>query len=124
MSSKAFLNQFRGQETQLDRDTVFPRYMNKYKIKKLADQAKYEANEEKLEENNLLRNQLRQAKPAPHDLFMRFFEAFIAEKTEEVNDLLDLVEAYYKPKLAEVQKSISLLEAKEGEQTEEQKEQT
>ena len=81
--------------------------MNKYKIKKLEDQAKNEADEEKLEQNNYERNQLRQAKPGPHDLFMRFFDAFLDCKTEEVNDLLDLVEAYYKPKLAEVQKKIS-----------------
>ena len=74
--------------------------MDKYKIKKIEDQARNEADENKVEELNLEKNKLRKAKRDPHVLFMKFFNAFLAKETDQVNDLLDLVEAYYKPRLA------------------------
>ena len=71
------------------------------KIKKLEEEAKEESGK-RLDEVILEVSRLRKLNDKPHPLFTRFFEAFVEKRTEEVNDLLDIVEAYYKPKLSEV----------------------
>ena len=86
--------------------------MNQLEIKKLEEESK-SALGEKLDAINLKKSRLKQINLEPHQLFMKFFNAFIEKKTEEVNDLLDLVEAFYKPMLSKVQKKISELERKE-----------
>ena len=75
--------------------------MISFQIKKLEEEAKNESGD-RLDEINLEKGRLRKKNPKPHPLFKKFFEAFVEKKTEEVNDLLELVEAYYKPKLSEV----------------------
>ena len=70
-------------------------------IKNLEDKAKEESGK-RLDKINLEKSRIRKLNFKPHPLFERFFEAFVERRTEEVNDLLDLVEAYYKPKLSEV----------------------
>ena len=45
-----------------------------------------------------------------HSLFSNFFKAFIEKKSDQVNDLLELVEAFNKPKLNQVRDKIMILE--------------
>ena len=49
-----------------------------------------------------------------HSLFSNFFKAFNEKKSDQANDLLELVEAFYKPKLHEVRHQITILEQQEN----------
>ena len=75
--------------------------MNQLEIKKLEEESKG-ALGKTLDDINLKKSRLKQKIFDPHPLFLKFFNAFIEKKTEEVNDLLELVEAFYKPMLSEV----------------------
>ena len=48
-----------------------------------------------------------------HALFSNFFKAFNEKKSDQANDLLELVEAFYKPRLHEVRHQITILEQQE-----------